>query len=153
LFKTERGKMSTLSHVDNWTDSHRLLWIDFIRILLGVFLIAKGVVFVNNRGPVEWFFVQHHIEFLIIGAAVYVISVHLGGGIFIATGLVTRWAIGFQIPILIGALFLVNLPQRFGAINTETGISIIVLLLLVFFFFYGSGDFSLDYYLKKHPDQ
>ena len=145
--------MSTLSHIDNWTDNHRLLWIDFIRMLLGVFLITKGATLVNNSGPIEWFFVQHHIEFLIIGAVGYVIIVHLGGGILIATGLVTRWAIGFQIPVLIGAVFLVNLPKGFGTLNTETGLSLVMLLLLIFFFFYGSGDFSLDYYLKNHPDQ
>ena len=74
----------------------------------------------------------------------------MGGGILIATGLITRWAVIFQIPILLGAVFFVNLPNGFTPINSEPGFSIAVLVLLIFFLFYGSGDFSLDNYLKKH---
>jgi putative oxidoreductase len=142
--------MSTLSGIDKWAEEHRSVWIDFLRILLGIFLIAKGASLVSHREQIEWLLVNHHLEFLIFIASVYVVLFHIGGGILIATGLITRWATAFQIPILLGAVFFVNLPKGFTPINSELGYSIAVLVLLIFFLFYGSGDFSLDSYLKKH---
>jgi putative oxidoreductase len=144
--------MSTLSVIEKWTDEHHPMWIDFLRMLLGIFLVAKGASFINHRDQIEWLLVKNHIDFLVFIAAIYIILFHIGGGILIATGLITRWAIGFQIPILLGAVFFVNLPKGFTVINSELGISIAVLVLLLFFFFYGSGNFSLDYYLAKHKD-
>jgi uncharacterized membrane protein YphA (DoxX/SURF4 family) len=146
-------KMSAISGIEKWTEEHHSIWIDFLRILLGVFLIAKGASFINHREQIEWLLVNHHVEFLIFIAAIYVILFHIGGGLLIASGLITRWAIGFQIPILIGAVFFVNLPKGFNGINTELGLSIVVLALLIFFFFYGSGNFSLDHYMTKHKDK
>jgi uncharacterized membrane protein YphA (DoxX/SURF4 family) len=142
--------MSTLSGIEKWSEDHNPAWIDFLRILLGIFLIAKGASFINHREQIEWLLVNHHLDFLIFMASLYIILFHLGGGLLIATGLVTRWAVAFQIPILIGAVFFVNLPKGFAGINSELGFSIATLILLIFFLFYGSGNFSLDGYLKKH---
>lgn len=141
--------MSTLSAIDKWSEDHHPVWIDFLRMLLGIFLVAKGASFIGHREQIEWLLVNHHLDFLIFIASVYVILFHIGGGILIATGLITRWAIAFQIPILIGAVFFINLPKGFAGINSEFGFSIATLTLLIFFLFYGSGNFSLDYYLKK----
>lgn len=142
--------MSTLSAIEKWTGEHHPLWIDFLRMLLGIFLVVKGASFVDHREQIEWLLVNHHLDFLIFITSVYVILFHIGGGILITTGLITRWAAAFQIPILIGAVFFVNLPNGFTSINSELGFSIAVLILLIFFLFYGSGNFSLDNYLKKH---
>ena len=145
--------MSTLSGIEKWTEQHYSIWVDFLRILLGIFLVAKGASFINHREQIEWFLVKNHLDFLIFIAAFSIILLHIGGGILIASGLITRWAIGFQIPILIGAVFLVNLPKGFAAINSELGISIAILALLIFFFFYGSGNISLDNYIARHRDR
>lgn len=145
--------MSTLSGIEKWTGEYHPKWIDFLRIMLGIFLVAKGVSFINHREQFEWLLVNNQLHFLGFIAVNYVVLFHIGGGLLIASGLITRWAIGFQIPILIGAVFFVNLPGGFSAINSELGISIAVLVLLIFFFFYGSGNFSLDYYLAKHNEQ
>jgi putative oxidoreductase len=145
--------MNTLSAVWKWQEEHHPVWIDLLRILLGVFLIAKGASFVDHREQIEWMLVRNHLNFLIFIASIFVILLHMGGGLFIATGLITQWASAFQIPILIGAVFFVNLPQGFTAINSELGFSIATLVLLIFFLFYGSGNFSLDHYLKTHRDR
>ncbi len=145
--------MSTLSGIEKWSEEHHPVYIDFLRILLGIFLIAKGASFISHREQIEWLLVNHHLEFLIFLTSVYVILFHIGGGLLIATGLITRWAIAFQIPILIGAVFFVNLPNGFTSINSELGFSIATLVLLVFFIFYGSGNFSLDYYMRTHKDR
>jgi len=145
--------MSTLSGIERWSEEHHPVYIDFIRILLGIFLIAKGASFINHRQQIEWLLVGHNLDFLIFLSSVYVILFHIGGGLLIATGLITRWAIAFQIPILIGAVFFINLPNGFTSINSELGFSIATLILLILFMFYGSGNFSLDYYMKMHKDR
>lgn len=145
--------MSTLSAIDKWTEDHHPVWIDFLRMLLGIFLIAKGASFIDHREQIEWLLFNHHINFLIFIASVYTILFLIGGGILIATGLITRWAIAFQIPILIGAVFFINLPKGFAGLNSEPGFSIATLALLIFFLFYGSGNFSLDYYLKSRKTE
>jgi len=45
---------------------------------------------------------------------------------------------------LIGAVFFINIPKGFIAINSELGFSILVLFLLLFFLIYGSGPLSED---------
>lgn len=145
--------ITLISEIERWREQHHPAWIDFFRILLGIFLMAKGVAFIDNSEQLEQLLVKNHLDFLVFLAINYVIICHFGGGILISTGLITRWAIGFQIPILIAAVFFINLPQDFSGINTELGISIAVLTLLLFFFYYGSGNFSLDYYLATHEDK
>jgi putative oxidoreductase len=145
--------MNTLSGIEKWSEEHHPLWIDFLRILLGIFLIAKGASFIGSREQIEWVLVKNHLDFLIFMVWIYVVLFHIGGGLLIASGLVTRWAAGFQIPILIGAVFFVNLPNGFTPINSELGFSIAVLALLILFLFYGSGNFSLDHYMQTHKDR
>ncbi len=145
--------MSALAGIEKWSEEHNPLWIDFLRIVLGIFLIAKGASFINSREQIEWVLVKNHVEFLVFIVSIYTILFHIGGGLLIATGLITRWAAGFQIPILIGAVFLYNLPNGFTPINSELGFSIAVLVLLIFFLIYGSGNFSLDHYMQTHKDR
>lgn len=145
--------MTVIAGIERWREQHHPAWIDFFRILLGIFLVAKGVALIDDREQIEWLLVKNHVDFLFFIAANYVIVCHFAGGLLIASGLITRWAIGFQLPILISAVFFVNLPQQLSGINSELGISIAVLVLLLFFFFYGSGNFSMDYYLATHQDR
>lgn len=142
--------MSTLSGIEKWHEEYHPVWIDFLRILLGIFLIAKGAYFISHREQIEWMLVKHHLDFLITMAWIYVILFHIGGGLLITAGLITRWAIAFQIPILMGAVFFVNLPPAFSSVISEPVFSIAALALLIFFIVYGPGNFSLDYYLKTH---
>ena len=75
----------------------------------------------------------------------YVAPAHFVGGILIAFGLLTRWGIIAQLPILIGAIII----NFVGEMNTTNLIlAIITFLVCVFFMFYGSGKRSLDYYFK-----
>lgn len=145
--------LTRISGIEKWRAMHHPAWIDFLRILLGIFLIVKGISFINHREQIEWLLVKNHLDFLIFIAINFIIVCHFGGGILIASGLITRWAIGFQIPILIAAVFFVNLPRQFSGINNELGVSIAVLALLLFFLYYGSGNFSMDYYLSTHKDR
>ncbi|QCR21496.1 DoxX family protein [Pontibacter sp. SGAir0037] len=138
--------MHTLEH---WADTHHPLWIDFLRIGLGLFIFIKGVFFIQDTGAIQNLLGQNQFGWLSLGLAHYVAFAHLVGGILIAIGLVTRVAILFQLPILIGAVFFINSLRGFSAGNVELWISVLVLALLIFFFIFGSGRFSVDHLIRK----
>ena len=142
--------MKLVSSIEHWADAHHPKWIDIIRIFLGVVLIAKGVSFLGNTELIVNMLSQSKVEFISIAIAHYVIIVHIMGGILIAIGLLTRVAVLFQIPILIGAIVFVNVAKGFFAINSDLPFSILVLTLLIFFLIYGSGPWSADNYIQKH---
>jgi len=75
----------------------------------------------------------------------YVAPAHLIGGLLIIFGLLTRWAIVAQFPIIIGAV-IINFAGEMHATNLMLSIS--VLMLCIFFLLYGSGKRSADYYFK-----
>ena len=75
----------------------------------------------------------------------YVAPAHFVGGVLIAAGLLTRWAVIAQLPILIGAIA-INFLGEMDIANLLT--SSIVFLICVFFLLYGSGKHSADYYFK-----
>jgi uncharacterized membrane protein YphA (DoxX/SURF4 family) len=63
----------------------------------------------------------------------------------IAFGLLTRWAIIAQLPILIGAI-VVNFMGEMQSQNLL--LALLILGIYIFFLFYGSGKNSADYYFK-----
>lgn len=145
--------MNALSGIEKWTGEHHPVWIDMLRIVLGILLIAKGASLVTHREQLGWLIFNHHVGFMIVAASLYIILIYLGGGLLIAAGLITRWAAGLIIPALISALYFVDIPAHLTGLNTDTALSIMTLVLSVFFLIYGSGNFSLDYYLKTHTDR
>ncbi|MFD1605931.1 DoxX family protein [Flavobacterium artemisiae] len=137
--------MENVKSLNKWANSHTYLPVDLVRIILGGFLFMKGVSFVTNVqylhdliSPIDQFgggmFMLH-----------YIAPAHMIGGIMIIFGLLTRWAIAAQLPILFGAV-LINFM---GKMHSESLIlAIVVLLICIFFLFYGSGKHSADYYFK-----
>ena len=61
-------------------------------------------------------------------------------------GLFTRIACAIQLPILLGAVILVNFPQGFLSLGNhmELEISLIVLGGLIVFMIFGAGKYSID---------
>jgi uncharacterized membrane protein YphA (DoxX/SURF4 family) len=146
--------MNVVSKIEHWADAHHPKWIDFIRVILGLFIFYKGILFISNTDALLEIMKSADLQFVNLGLAHFVAFAHLVGGILIAMGLVTRLAIGFQIPILLGAVLFVNSQEGFLSVtnNLEFGISLAVLILLVVFFIYGSGKFSVDHWMKRHPN-
>jgi uncharacterized membrane protein YphA (DoxX/SURF4 family) len=130
---------------NKWANAHTNYWFDTLRILLGIFLIYKGVTFITNTGEIDSiiastkYFKGGDISFYYIAIA------HLMGGVMIIFGLITRWAIIAQIPILLGAI-LVNFVGDFNLTNFL--LAILTLIVCSFFIYYGSGKHSADYYFK-----
>lgn len=138
-----------MHRVERWADAHHPIWVDFIRIGLGIFILTKGIMFVQNTDAIYNIMRNSQFPWVSVGLAHYVAFAHLVGGLFIAIGLITRVAILFQIPVLLGAVFFVNAERGFYTENSELWVSLIVLALLIFFLIFGSGKISVDRLIRK----
>lgn len=149
--------MNFVQKVEHWGDVHHAKWLDVIRIILGLLILSKGIAFVSQTDiQKEWILQNNTFGFsgLMAVAVLHIVAfVHLVGGLLIAMGLVTRFAVVIQIPILIGAIFFVNISKGFSFLNSELWLSIIVLLLLVLFWIIGSGPNSVDHFMKTKKSQ
>lgn len=136
---------TTVKSLNKWANSHSTVWFDAGRILLGTFLLYKGAFFVENSGvfedaiaPVSNFlggmFIFH-----------YIASAHIMGGVMIICGLLTRWAIYAQLPVLLGAI-LINFVGNMNFANLL--MASITFAVSFFYSVYGSGKHSADYYFK-----
>lgn len=130
------------------TDAHKEIWIDLIRIYLGIALFVRGLVFFlpGGRGTLHGFLDQ--VAFGGWGISVllghYILMAHLAGGVLLAIGLLTRIAAAVQIPILFGAVFLVHYQEGFFAMGQSLELTTLVLFLLVVILIHGPGKLSLD---------
>ena len=139
--------MDTVKSLNKWANRHTSYPIDLLRIALGVFLFFKGISFIGaNQDVADAFspFANFSGGMFIL---TYVVSAHIMGGIMIAFGLLTRWAIWAQLPIFVGAVIV----SLLGYGNTTNLLmAVVTLMVCIFFLAYGSGRHSADYYFKMH---
>ena len=143
--------MSLVTKIEGWGNSHRPGWLDFFRIILGLFITFKGFEFMFN---IEFLrSTTSGMDVMFSGAALahYVIFAHALGGPLIVFGLYTRIVSLIQVPILIGAVVFVNYPKGFLSVGNhmELEISLIVLAGLIVFMVFGGGKFSIDEKRRK----
>ncbi|QHS58989.1 DoxX family protein [Chitinophaga agri] len=144
--------MNLLQRIDRWGEAHHPRWLDGIRVLLGVFLFYKGVVFIQNIDVLKSVINESPVlTVMSFWLAHYIVFAHLAGGILIIFGLLTRVAIIANIPVLLGAIIFVHTTTGLFNVHGGVGLSILVLLLLVFFLVEGSGPMSFDDYMRRHP--
>lgn len=137
--------MRTIKSLNKWANAHTYYPLDLLRVALGVFFFIKGVHFISETDILMQLIKPLQSYGGAMLAIHYVAPAHLVGGILIVFGLLTRWALAVQIPILLGAV-LINFV---GPMNTFLLIeALVVLLITSFFIFYGSGKHSLDYEMK-----
>jgi uncharacterized membrane protein YphA (DoxX/SURF4 family) len=138
--------MNVITKIEDWGNSHRPGFLDFFRIVLGGFITYKGAMFAQNIEGLELSIQGTNMHFLGVVIAHYVIFAHLLGGPLLAAGLFTRIMSFIQLPILLGAVILVNSPKGFMSVGNhmELEISVIVLVGLVTFMIFGAGKFSVD---------
>jgi uncharacterized membrane protein YphA (DoxX/SURF4 family) len=138
--------MNILYKARNWGNAHHPKILDIIRMLLGLLLVIKGVQFLNNAAYLRYLIIENKAirqsPEIITALIYYTTYVHLVGGVLIFLGLFTRIAAVFQLPIVFGAVFFVNILLSY--VNAELWLSIIVLALLVLFIVIGSGPWSVD---------
>jgi putative oxidoreductase len=142
--------MSVIQKIEDWGDRHHPKWIDILRILLGLVIFLKGVQFVANTDALMKIMDHSKFPWVSFSLAHYVAFAHLVGGLLIMLGLITRVAIVFQLPVLIGAVIFINAQKGFFSVNSELSFSLIVLFLLLFFLVEGSGPLSVDEFMRRH---
>lgn len=145
--------MNVVQKIEHWGDDHHAKWLDVVRVVLGLLIFSKGVSFISDTdAQKDWIIQNSTFAFsgLMAMAVVHTVALtHLVGGVLITIGLVTRFAAVVQIPILLGAVFFVNLTKGFSPLNSELWLSVIVLMLLVLFWIAGSGPYSVDAFMKR----
>ncbi len=147
--------MNLIQNIGKWGEAHHPKWLDLVRAVLGLFLFLKGVDFINNMEVLTTMMAKSDfLGSLSLGLlAHYIVMGHLVGGAMIAAGLLTRLACLVQLPILLGAVFLINSSAGILAPYSALWISVLVLLLLIYFLIAGSGPLSVDEWMKKQPDK
>ncbi|GAC1310780.1 MAG: DoxX family protein [Mucilaginibacter sp.] len=143
-------RMNSLEKIKSWGDDHNPKWLGFFRIALGLLLIWKGIEFIINLDVLATFLREADLADK-IGASVsitliadIIISLHLIGGFCIALGVRTRLFCLFNLPVLIGAVFLVNLKDNLLKPYSGLWLSLIVLLALIGFLIEGNGQFAVE---------
>ncbi|MGM9477924.1 DoxX family protein [Pedobacter sp. GSP4] len=144
--------MNVIRKIEHWGDVHQSKWLDYLRIVLGLIIFGKGVSFVSDTSVLQNMITQNNVfgfSGMMISVAIHLVAfAHLVGGVLITLGLVTRFAVVIQIPILLFAVFFVNLTPGFSTPNSELWFSVLVLFLLIMFWVVGSGPLSVDEGLK-----
>jgi putative oxidoreductase len=137
--------MNIIQRFEQWGDNHHPKWLDIIRIVLGLFLIWKGIDFLRNMSALisimENKVAFGSFAFILIGH--FVAFAHILGGGLIAAGIYTRLACLVQIPILLVAVLFINLGGNMLRPYSELFLSIIILLLLVYFAIIGNGPMAV----------
>lgn len=136
--------MNLVQRVEHWGDTHHPQWLDIIRIALGVFLCYKGVDFLLNMGSMLNL-ITNQMSFGSFSSMLmsnYISFAHILGGILLILGVLTRFACLIQIPILLGAVFFINLSPELYRPFSELALSILVLLLLIAFLILGNGKLA-----------
>jgi uncharacterized membrane protein YphA (DoxX/SURF4 family) len=146
--------MSLVTDVEKWGNSHRPGFLDIFRIALGIFLTYKGLWFITHMDELQ--LTAQGANAYFAGAVIshYVVFAHILGGPLIVAGLFTRIVSAMQLPILIGAVFMVNYPKGFLSLGNhmELEVSIIVLVGLLIFMIFGAGKYSLDAKRRKEME-
>ena len=141
--------MNLIHKIERWGDNHHPKFLDIIRIALGIFLLLKGLGFMDNTANLKSI-IENSSDItvspaLLMALVYYVTFVHLVGGTLIALGIMTRFSALMQIPVVFGAVFFVNILQ--SPFNTDLTSSVAALIFLVVFAVIGSGKLSLENYL------
>ncbi len=139
--------MNNLQRLEHWGNTHHPKWVDIIRIVLGVFLCYKGIDFLRNMGAINDLLANHLSfgSFATIMLGHYIVFAHILGGIFLAMGVLTRFACLIQIPILLGALIMVNWSQDMLRPYSQLLLTIVVLLSLIYFLIAGNGRWAVNF--------
>lgn len=143
--------MKVFEEIKFWGNHHQYKWLFFLRIALGLILIWKGIEFILNLGVLTTFLRESGLTDK-IGASVsitlishLIIALHLIGGVCILLGIRTRLFCLINLPVLIGAVFIVTLRQNVLKPYSEPWLSIFVLLLLICFLIEGNDFFAVEH--------
>lgn len=122
----------------------RELGLDLIRVYLGVALLVRGGLFITDPTMLAEWIRRTGQWFLPVTAGHLVAIAHVGGGIFLALGLLTRVAAAIQVVPLLGAVLFVHWDQGLMQPDQSLELSGLVLAILIVLTIFGAGRFSVD---------
>lgn len=131
-----------------WAESRHELWLDCVRIYLGIGLFVRGLILVFNvKTDLFNDLLARSEQTWLMSAAVlhYAALAHFVGGAMLALGFLTRIAALVQMPLLFGAVFLVHRGEGLMAVTQSLEFAALVLFLLCVFLVNGAGRLSLDH--------
>jgi uncharacterized membrane protein YphA (DoxX/SURF4 family) len=130
-----------------WADSRRELWLDCVRVYLGIGLLVRGMMLFSPQPQalVADLSTSGAPWALSAGVLHYVMVAHLVGGVLLAVGLLTRLAALVQVPVVAGAVFFVHWNDGLLSLGQSLEFSALVLFLLCVFTVSGAGRLSLDH--------
>jgi putative oxidoreductase len=143
--------MEKLRQFIDWAEAHPKVWLDCIRIYLGLGLFIRGVFIITNTRSEFIRELVSRFEFpwlVTAGALHYIALAHLVGGLMLTVGLLTRIAVWVQIPILAGAIF-VHRGEGLMSGGQSLEFSGLVFFLLIVFAIAGTGPLSVDNGMPK----
>ena len=126
-------------------------WLTILRVAVGLILIWKGINFIRDTSVLKSLIEQTGIGIFTqnSGALALVVTIlTLLCGFFITVGLFTRISAIVQIPIIVVAIFFVNMKD-IEQNGFELVLTIMVLFLLILFALRGSGVLSADEYFRR----
>lgn len=149
--------MAKLRQFFDWAESHPKVWLDCVRVYLGMGLFIRGVLIITNSRAD---FINEMLSrvgntwIVTVVLLHYVALAHLVGGAMLTFGLLTRIAAGVQIPVLAGALILIHRTEGLMSGGQSLEFSALVLFLLVIVAVAGAGPLSVDgdKALVRHPE-
>lgn len=143
--------MEKLRQFIGWADAHPKVWLDCVRIYLGLGLFIRGLFIITNTKAE---FIQVLIQrldypwLITVGLLHYIALAHLIGGLMLVVGLLTRIAAWVQVPVLAGAL-LVHRAEGLMTTGQSLELSALVFFLLLIFALSGAGPLSVDNGMPK----
>ncbi len=143
--------MEKLRQLIDWADAHPKVWLDCVRIYLGLGLFIRGLFIITNTRAEFIADLLKRMEYPWVVTVVllhYIAMAHLVGGLMLTVGLLTRIGAWVQIPILAGALF-VHRNEGLMSGGQSLEFSALVFFLLVIFAFSGAGPLSVDNGMPK----
>ncbi len=130
------------------------VFLDLLRIVTGALLAAGSVQYIQSQASAMR--VLDQIKFDVIPATVLIpilTLVLLVGGILLIFGLLTRTACILQIPVFFLFFLGHELRSEVPGISYAVWFDIIMFVAVLFFTFRGSGDLSIDRYLRDKQDE
>jgi len=143
--------MNMPGKISAWDDRYPFVFV-ILRVALGIILAFRGIFYLTSIQPLFHLIENSSLNELNINRslALFICWVHLLGGTFIVLGLLTRISAGVQIPILLGAIFFVDLNRNLSPGFSDLLLALFVLILSVWFAWAGAGKISMDHYIKTH---
>ena len=121
----------------------------FFRVVLGLMLFTKGLIFLRNDGILRQVFSDtafiHNFSLL----KFLIPSIHLLGGFLILIGLYTRLMALLQLPLVIGAIIVLLNARYYPFFYAEILFALAILILLFIFLKFGDGFYSWRNLLQK----